>query len=426
MLLRFQFGNFRSFRDQQELSLVAGPFKDHPEVLLKSTAIREEVLPVVAVYGANASGKTNVLRAFHFMASAVRSSHRGWPPDKPIPLEPFLGSEDSKRAASRFVADFVADGIRYQYGFALDSEAILEEWLFAYPSGKRQTWFSRRAGRPIQFGAKMPGENKTIENLTRKNSLFLSAAAQNNHAVLLPIYKWFPAHHSFIQRDRDFTRRWTINLCTKPEVREAITRLVNAADLGIVELEHYEEKVSEDNPLIEAIISALKSMEAPFEAPAAMGKIRVLHRAGSQTIPFALDEESEGTQAFFALLGPVTRALATGGIVCVDELDASLHPVLCMQLIRLFSNPASNSRASQLIFNTHDTNLLSSGLLRRDQIWFTEKNNDGSTHLYPLSDFKPRKNENLESGYLQGRYGAIPFLNTEAFMQSFEAADGKP
>jgi AAA15 family ATPase/GTPase len=425
MLLRFEFANFRSFRDQQELSLVAGSLKDHPEVLLKSTAIREHVLPVAAIYGANASGKTNVLRAFEFMANAVRSSHRGWPPDKPIPFTPFLGTEESKRAASRFVGDFVIGGIRYQYGFALDSEAILEEWLFAYPSGKKQIWFSRTPGKPIQFGAKMPGENKTIENLTRKNSLFLSAAAQNNHAVLLPIYKWFPSHHAFIQRDRVYAQLRTVNLCSNPEVRARIASLIAAADLGIVELQHYEEKVSEDNPLIEAIISALKSMEAPVEAPAAMGKIRVLHRAGSQTIPFALDDESEGTQAFFALLGPVTRALATGGIICVDELDASLHPVLCMQLIRLFSDPSSNSRAGQLIFNTHDTNLLSSGLLRRDQIWFTEKNNDGSTHLYPLSDFKPRKNENLESGYLQGRYGAIPFLNTEAFLQSFEAADGK-
>jgi hypothetical protein len=218
-----------------------------------------------------------------------------------------------------------------------------------------------------------------------------------------------------------------VDLCGKPEVRAAITRMVAAADLGIVDLQHYEEKSLEDaRPLIEAFNSMLKSKGKSIEVPEVWGQVKVLHQAGGHTIPFALEEESEGTKAFFTLLGPVISTLATGGIVCIDELDASLHPVLCMQLIRLFSDPSSNSQAGQLIFNTHDTNLLSSGLLRRDQIWFTEKNDDGSTHLYPLSDFKPRKNENLESGYLQGRYGAIPFLNTEAFMQSFEAADGKP
>jgi AAA15 family ATPase/GTPase len=125
-----------------------------------------------------------------------------------------------------------------------------------------------------------------------------------------------------------------------------------------------------------------------------------------------------GTIAFLCLLEPVFPALAKGGVVCVDELDDSLHPLLAMELIRQFNDVKSNPAGAQLIFNTHDTNLLSAGVLRRDQIWFTEKQPDGASQLYPLSDFKPRMHENIENGYLQGRYGAIPFLNPGSFLTS--------
>jgi AAA15 family ATPase/GTPase len=138
-------------------------------------------------------------------------------------------------------------------------------------------------------------------------------------------------------------------------------------------------------------------------------------------MPFNMDQESDGTRAYLALLGPAVDALKKGAPLLIDELDASLHPLLAIQLIRLFNTPSSNPKGAQLIFNTHDTNLLSGGVLRRDQIWFTEKGNDATSHLYPLSDFKPRRQENLQNGYLQGRYGAIPFINPDAFLLRFEA-----
>jgi AAA15 family ATPase/GTPase len=131
-----------------------------------------------------------------------------------------------------------------------------------------------------------------------------------------------------------------------------------------------------------------------------------------------------GTIAFLSLLEPVISALSNGGVVCVDELDHSLHPLLAMQLIRLFSDTKSKSASAQLIFNTHDTNLLNAGVLRRDQIWFTEKGQDGASQLYPLTDFKPRKQENLENGYLQGRYGAIPFLNADWVLKGSHEEEG--
>jgi AAA15 family ATPase/GTPase len=154
-------------------------------------------------------------------------------------------------------------------------------------------------------------------------------------------------------------------------------------------------------------------------------ELRLLHRFGDKAVPLPLSNESGGTIAYLSLLGPVVDALRKGIPLLVDGLDASLHPLLAIELIRLFNSPSSNPNGAQLIFNTHDTNLLSSGVLRRDQIWFTEKGEDASSHLFPLSDFKPRRQENLENGYLQGRYGAIPFINPDAFLLRFEAGDSK-
>lgn len=402
MLLRFRFSNFRSFRAEQELSLVASSSGEIPEAVFHPPGLRDGVLPIAALYGANASGKTNVIRALQFMAASVLASHQGWQPDGPIPREPFAMDEESGEASSEFEVDFLIDGIRHQYAFALDSKAILREWLCVYPNGKKQTWFNRATGKPTSFGSKMPGENRVIEGLTRKNSLFLSAAAQNNHEALLPVYRWFRRSLSFVVGDRDVWKLRTANLCTKEDYRNAVARFVSAADLGIADL------CVEERPLLKTLV-----------------QMKLLHRVGIRTVPFELNRESDGTIAYLALLGPILKALGNGGTVCVDELDSSLHPLLAIEIIRLFNGPTHNPRGAQLIFNTHDTNLLSSRVLRRDQIWFTEKKDDASTHLYPLSDFRPRRHENLENGYLQGRYGAIPFVNSDAFFSSFGVEDEK-
>ena len=170
MLLRFKFSNYRSFRSEQELSLVAGPLNDHSEGVFEIPGINERVLPVAAIYGANASGKTTVLRALQFMNRVIRQSHRLWEPGQAIPLEPFAG--EGPETPTRFVVDFVYSGIRHQYGFALNSSTVLEEWLHVYPKGKRQTWFSRKTGKPILFSEKLAGENRVIEQLTRNTACF--------------------------------------------------------------------------------------------------------------------------------------------------------------------------------------------------------------------------------------------------------------
>jgi uncharacterized protein len=420
MLLRFRFSNVRSFRDEQELSLVAGSGKDLPDVVRHPPGIREGVLPLAAIYGANASGKTNVLRALAFMANAVLFSYRTWQPDGPISRDPFLADEASRGQASEFAVDFLLGGVRHQYGFRLDSEAILEEWLYVYPNAKKQTWFHGKAGERILFSSKMPGENITIEKLTRKNCLFLSTAAQNNHEALLPIYQWFVNSIFFVMGRRldEVTKR----LCAASESRVSVSSLLAAADLGIVDIQIHEEKRSDvEKRLLEAVAGVIRpDVGAINPIPETVSNIQLVHRFGDRLSTFTGEQESDGTIAYLSVIGPVVRAIKDGSLLCIDELDASLHPLLAAQLMRLFNPPSSNPRGAQLIFTTHDTNLLGAGLLRRDQVWFTEKNTDGASHLYPLSDFKPRKEENLQSGYLQGRYGAIPFINPDAFLARLE------
>ena len=401
--------------------MIAGAFSDRAETVRHPPGTDEGVLPVAAIYGANASGKTNVILAIRFMSEAVRNSHARWEPDKPIELEPFAGQSDSP---STFSADFLLDGVRYQYGFSLSPEGVLEEWVHAYPLGKKQTWFAREKGKPIAFSAKLQGDNRTIERLTRPNSLFLSAAAQNNHEALSPLYGWFSRSLSFVVGERSTTRPLARALSDDADLRDKSARVLSRADLGIADLGIREVEVPAyvrefDARLTSLLKETMKSPPTvfPFEE-GIMRELQFLHRIGDSTLPFREDQESKGTIAFLCLLDPVFRALKKGGVVCVDELDDSLHPLLAIEVIRQFSDTGSNPAFAQLIFNTHDTNLLSAGVLRRDQIWFTEKQPDGASQLYPLTDFKPRMHENLENGYLQGRYGAIPFLNPGSFLKS--------
>jgi hypothetical protein len=393
MLLRFRFSNFRSFRSEQEFSLVAGPLKDHIDRLVRVPATPEPILTTAALYGANASGKTNFIRALQFMANAVEFSHTRWQPHQAIPRQPFLSVPDRERP-SEFIIDFIPDGVRYQYGFSVSDTTVLKEWLYAYPKGKRQVWFSRCSGAPIAFSEKMGGENKTIEALTRQNSLFLSTAAQNNHPALSPIHRWFSGSLTFVLAERSSGTFNGASFCADPVHRETISRMVAHADLGISSLR-------------------LTGGEGMPDVETCPKQVQLLHRLSDEVLPFETDQESHGTIVYLTLLGPIVSTLESGGVLCVDEMDASLHPLLALRLVELFGEPSLNLKHAQLIFNTHDTNLLSRGNLRRDQIWFAEKKRDGSSQIYPLTDFQPRKDENIANGYLQGRYGAVPFLNPD-------------
>jgi len=415
MLIEFRVENHRSLRDEQVLTMEAGRVGDDADPRPRQVSgYSEKLLPVAALYGANASGKSNVLDAFAFMRDAVLLSHRFWAPEEGVPRDPFAWGP-KRSEPSMFEVMFLIDGIRYQYGFVANDECFLEEWLHAWPKGKKRVWFERD-GSTFKFGEDLRGENKLIQEFTRSNSLFISAAAQNKHKRLTPIFSWFGAIkpinvlvssvHS--QRvDPVFTSRVLAGVIPTPQgkrfsgdevneaLRERLLPFLKKADLGIVDIR-------------------MNRSESEESAQVPVLTVLLRHQGKSDDAWLPIQEESGGTKTMFKIALAISEAIQEGCIVLFDELEASLHSSLAHQIVRQFNDPTTNPRNAQLIFTTHDTNLLGTTLgeptLRRDQVWLTEKDNEGATVLYPLTDFKPRKAENLERGYLQGRYGAIPFL----------------
>lgn len=410
LLVQFRVENHRSLRDEQVLSLVAAGDKAEAHVL-RPEGLGEALVPVVAIYGANASGKSNVLAALRFMRTAILESHRRWDVEG-APHEPFLLSSKAD-APSLYEVDIVMNGVRYRYGFQLSTSRVEEEWLFAWPHGRRATWFEREGDR-FEFGKMLHGENEVIRRLTRSNSLFLSAAAQNNHPALRPIFHHFAAWrfsmHRGVYPRRVLSATFARQLVrARVADRNAIVQLLQDADTGIVDVRV---DSSEAQLALKLGPDQLDEVHQSSRRPA---EVFFRHRATDDDrawLPLTL--ESAGTVGLLELAPYVVDTLLSGGLLCVDELEASLHPMLALRIVGMFNDPKQNPSGAQLMFATHDTNLLGSIVgqpaLRRDQVWFTEKDDTGATHLYPLTDFHPRKEENLARGYLQGRYGAIPYL----------------
>ncbi len=405
MLIESRVQNYRSLRSEQVLTLEATSVSDETDRRpRKVSGHSEELLPVAALYGANASGKTNLLSAIGFMRSAVMDSHRSWEPDQVIARDPFAWAGERSNP-SLFEITFLIDSVRYQYGFVAADLTFVEEWLHAWPNGKKQTWFERDED-SFKFGENLKGENKVIEQVTRPNSLFLSAAVQNRHRQLEPIFGWFK---NLGLVNLSFGLRYEASNFELAELLESshsekhgktlkfldqFREMLRNADLGVIDVR----VISEPD-----VFQAWKRFRFDLK-----------HKNSDKDSWLPLSEESKGTQTIFRIGLPILRAIQDGSPLIVDELEASLHPVLALQIVNLFNDPVRNPKNAQLLFTTHDTNLLGSTLgesaLRRDQVWFTEKDKEGATLLYPLTDYHPRKVENLERGYLQGRYGAIPFL----------------
>jgi AAA15 family ATPase/GTPase len=422
VLIRFRVENHRSIHEEQELSFVAASLADFPEKVVHVEQQDIGLLRAIGIYGANASGKSTVLDALKFMQSAVEKSQREWEPDGGVPRSPFLLDPEAVSKPSFFEVDFLLNGSRYTYGFVVDSKRVLEEWLYAYPQGRKQKWFTRDASesQKFSFSRSLTGENKSIQALTRDNSLFLSAAAQNNHQMLNPIFQWFSTSLFIDEGDRKGSMSSVENFLN-PEYQSKILSIIKNSDLGISDIDiEYIKMPDGFKELGEILFKAQPKLRENLIENLTIPSVSLRHRtvARDADIPIRISDESRGTQALFALAGPVVEALAKGGLLCIDELDASLHPLMAIEIVKMFNDPKRNPHNAQLLFNTHDTNILECGDLRRDQIWFTEKDENGATHLYPLTDYKARKEENLKRGYLQGRYGAVPFIHTESLFTS--------
>ena len=416
MLVEFSVENYRSIQEKQTLSMVAAD----NETMLDSNTFpvpNNDDLRLVtsaAIYGPNASGKSNLLKAIQVLKNLVINSASRMQIGDKLPVEPFKLNRETAKKPSSFEVIFIHNDIRYEYGVSLNRERVFEEWLIAYPNEIQQNWFSREylpddpkfqpnEGYKWSFGNTLKGEQELIKNFVRSNSLFLSHAAQNNHTQLREVFEWFYDKINQLNTNFDATE-FTFNLYnTNEQFRKKIIKLVNESDIGIsdIRLESHSNMYT------------LKFKDEEFGRHELLTrKIKTIHQMNdsNEQIEFEIDQESQGTQHLFEIAGHWLYALECGEALIVDELDRSLHPVLSKALIKMFNNPEINKNNAQLIFTTHDTTLLDGEIFRPDQVWFTEKDNS-MTKLYSLLDFQPRENESLQKGYLLGRYGAIPFIN---------------
>lgn len=413
MLLRFGVENCRSIRERQELSFAASSLKDRSDGLIPCDAVDSgSVVPAVVILGANASGKTSFVSAIRSMRSHVIYSHTQGAPEGGVPRHVFRLDQTYADKPSRFDIDFMIDGIRYHYGFEATDEVYQSEWLYQFPKAHRRKLFERN-GNKFDFGRTLKGQNGGIAKLTRKNSLFLSAAAQNAHEQLLPIYNYF--------REITFVDSSSVSVPSASKAfdeagfENRVISFLQAFDAGVVDYNRIEEDISEKsnefmrevNVLIERIYG--ESMKNEIDEKKKMVEIQLTHRGVcGENIPLDLSLESAGTIKLMLILSEIFKALNKGVPIVIDELDISLHTYATENLVRLFCSQNLNKNGAQLIATSHDTNLLGSNSLRRDQFWFAEKNATGVTEMFPLTDVRTRKGDNLELGYLQGRYGAVP------------------
>ena len=410
MLAEFRVKNFRSLREEQVLSMAASKDKEKRERNAAETGIPAvpAVLHSAALYGANASGKSTIIHALQIMLLLVMRS-ANFEPDAPLPYYPFRLNNASSKEPTSFEATFIWEGKRYQYGFSYSEERIHEEYLYIYQSAKPRCIFERvynaeQDNDNYKFGTFLTGQKIIIKNATRKNALFLSTAAQLNHEQLTDIYKLFSAG-IVIFNELSSVMRWkSFYKLEDDNFKNEILLFLQSADISIADI--CIEKVENNNDI------TINKQEKIFDIPAnAEYEIKFLHKSPQGSDWFSWRMESNGTRNVLLLLGPIIDVLSVGSTLVVDELDTSLHPFLVQKLVALFHEPKINIYHAQLIFSTHDTSLMTSKLMRRDQIWFVEKDNEQTSHLYGLAEFSVRKNEAVERGYFQGRYGGLPILS---------------
>jgi AAA15 family ATPase/GTPase len=418
MLIRFGCSNYKSIFAYQELIFTASTLKDSQSDLIENTGVPEHILPCIALYGANASGKTNMIKALQFFSHFIRTSYREAAPhgiNRPI----FKLNQAAKIQASEFDIDFIFGNKHYHYGYKINDEVVLEEWLFsyAYENRKSRTVLFHRSIEEVteyKFSKHLKGENRVIAKLTRANSLYLSTAAQSNHDLLSEIYNYFRSN--FLYRFNQLLESPIVATRLKEYgTIEQVNNFLKNSGTGIQGIElKIKERDGDELKILDKFQEIFKdtlgdiSKDLDFKNSDA---IELAHKDQSGVlIPFDLEDESLGTKAMIALLAPVFKVLNIGGIFVVDEIESSLHVLLTIQVVKLFSHKETNPKGAQLIFTTHETNILCSNILRRDQIWFSEKNFEGETIIAPLTDYELRATDNFQKGYLEGRFGAIPFL----------------
>ncbi len=422
MIIEFSVKNYRSIKELQTLSLIAAPIKSKdPEMEFNNiipVSLKLSLLKSVAIYGANGSGKSNIIRALITMFVFIDKSFQDDQVGKRI-IEPFAFDLSSFSEPTFFQLIFISNNVKYRYGFEVKGNEVISEWLFGTPVKKEVYYFTRERSQ-IQINEDKFSEGKGLENKTSSNNLFINVCKAFNGAVSKQIIDFFK-YNIFISagvNDNGF-RGTTLALMKDEVVKQKILSLLNEADFGIQGITNKQITAS-DLPEGVPNDAILKVTSEKLEF--LLSKRPVFDKNGLEIGVRELlmdSQESDGTLKFFNYSGVILDTLEDGGALIIDEFDARLHPLLTRKLVKMFNSPISNRKNAQLIFVTHDTNLLDNSLLRRDQIYFTEKNKLSQTVLYSLADFKGVRNDaSYEKDYIKGKYGAIPFLGN--FEKLFE------
>ena len=407
MILEFSIANFLSFKDKITFSMLANATNGLDDNYVISNDRR--VLKTTAIYGANASGKTNLFKILTIVISMLRSSNNANINAK-LPIVPFKFDKHTIDKPSEFEIKFIVDEVRYVYGFIADTNKIYEEYLYYYPNGRETKIFDRTNTDDYSFPQK---DEKILNDIASKNApnkFFIATATNWNYEKTKIPYKFLSLDINTFNnlgglRDLALSEY----LKNNRKLKDFALDFLKKADFNIEDYKVLETDVPDD--VLAAIPDFIKAGMSMKEKPKVF---TALFKHKGSDVELSYEEESMGTQIIFCFIPFIMDALNNKRVMVVDELDRSLHPFLVEMIVQMFNDPDINKNGAQLIFNTHDTNLLKLNILRRDQIWFTEKDDsNGISDLYSLSDFSVRKTENVEKGYMLGRYGAVPFIKND-------------
>lgn len=432
MLLSFRFANHRSFRDEQHLNLtpVYGQGHGDPSELL-------EAVPVVGIFGANASGKSNVINAFDYLSGMVGTSDRESEPGVGPIRQPFRLDPVARIQPSSYVADLALDHTRYTYGFRINDDEVLEEWLYSYPLRKKRVVFER-TGKEFSWGEESRRSSiRRLAEITAPTALFLSASARfvsrgpsdqnpdETSESLHGVFSWLWQRMLRARPQGASPRQISMNISrwlSDPARQTVVVDMLRAADVGLRDVlvlgrddeRAFAEFASRTSELSKSDQDRLRRIAARED------RVQFLHHGAIGDVMLDIPDESSGTLRLLELAARAVSVLERGGLFLVDEIDASLHPLLTASIVRLFRSTLVNRTHAQLVFTSHDATLLGNldgeEVLARDQVWFTEKDEEGTSELFPLAEFKPRRQgENRTRRYLNGNYGAIPELSMHLF-----------
>ena len=407
MIIEFSVANFISFKEKVTFSMLANSSDGLDDNYIVTN--NRKILKTSAIYGANASGKTNLFKILTIVISMLRNSNYINVNSK-LPIVSFKFDKDISKKPSEFEIKFIANSVRYVYGFIADTTNVYEEYLYYYPNGRETKIFDRTNVNDYSFPQ---GDERGLKDIATKNTpnkFFIATATNWNYEKTEIPYRFLTEDigtFNNLAALRDMSLREYLK--DSKELKQFALEFLKKADFNIKDYKVLETDVPED-----VLMSIPQFFKIGMNIPQKPKTFNAVFKHIGNDLELSYEEESMGTQIIFCFIPFIMDALNNKKVVVVDELDKSLHPYLVEMIVGMFNDPDINKSGAQLIFNTHDTNLLKLNILRRDQIWFTEKDDsNGISDLYPLSDFSVRKTENVEKGYMLGRYGAVPFIKND-------------